>query len=120
MLVFFKILLWIFFLLCGLASLIGLAALLAGSNTIADISFLFGASTAFVLSIIGLVIADVADRLNYLVEQKTPIQAPVQNDKPIPDIGTDAPAGPYVNPNGERVWHPGGKVKSHAPWTSPF
>lgn len=92
---FFGILLWINLVFSGLGTLLGGMSTVGGSLGMADISFLVGNATVFSLSIIGLLLIDIA------TSNEKPIHINAPTSKA--EIPTTQPPMPELAPLAQEV-----------------
>jgi hypothetical protein len=111
----FAVVLWINLILSGLATFVGTAAMAGGSAGLGDVQFLVGAATIFTLSILGLLLVEIAGALTHEQQSSQAVppaisEAALENLPALPPVGTIAPAGQYRMEGNRIVRHAGGAV----------
>ena len=107
---------WSLFVFAGLLSffaLVQFASDLTSSSGfgLANVAFMFGSLTLLSVSAIGLNLLHSQRPLRKTKGKSTRVGPPF-NLPTLPPVGADAPAGEYVDANGQTVWHTGGPAKA--------
>lgn len=106
---------WSLFIFAGLLSFSALVQFATDLTALsgfglANVAFMFGSLTLLSVSAIGLNLLH-SQKPSRRSKTKLARVGPPFNLPTLPPVGVEAPAGEYVDANGQTVWHTGGPTK---------